>query len=94
VAVTTLMVSGWLVFDRRRILRTHVKEPALERGEKAIRITLEVPAALFRDPALAATIRLDGEMPAELRTEVVADVERGLLEVPHVHVDLVREASA
>ena len=24
-------VAGWLVFDRRRILRVHVKEPALER---------------------------------------------------------------
>ena len=62
----------------------------MARGEKAIRITLEVPAALFREPALAATIRLDDEMPAELRAEVVAEVERALLEVPHVHVELAR----
>ena len=32
VAVTTVTVAGWLVFDRRRILRVHIKAPALERG--------------------------------------------------------------
>lgn len=84
-----LNISGWVIFSRRRLLRVTMKPPALEAQEKAIRITLVVPATLFQEPVLAAQITLDGDLPLELKDETVATLKQALLDIPHLHVDLI-----
>ena len=46
----------WLVFDEAGSCRMIRTEPALERGERAMKLAITVPRAVFRTPLLQATV--------------------------------------
>lgn len=74
--MNVVTVNGWISFTEKGAARWSKGEPSLGRHERAIQISLKVPAAIFRTPSLRATIQVpaDAVAPAiELDASTVAD---------------------
>lgn len=75
--MSTLKITGWVVFDRNKITRTTVRQPDLYAHERALHITMEVPAALFATPQLRLRLSVD-EQPAPDIVDLTTNVENVL----------------
>lgn len=80
---THINYSLWLIFDRHGNVRSTRGEPSLAAGERAMRMNVEMPKAIFNTPVISAkvvvgdTFNADGEIDAIV--EKVADDIRASL---------------
>jgi hypothetical protein len=56
-------VSLWLIFDNTGGVRMTRGEPDVSRNERAMAVAVNVPHALFRAPALRATMTIEAPEP-------------------------------
>jgi hypothetical protein len=76
-------VSFWLVFDSAGGVRSVRGQPALERNERGMAMTVKVPHSLFSVPSLRATIDIQSVEPSvpPIDLTAAADALRGALGV-------------
>ncbi len=80
--------SFWLAFDEQGGLRMTRTEPGVERGERAMAMTLTIPRTLFRTPSLRAKIEVEDQGPPNLQIDTGA-VAEAIRQVIGADVDLV-----
>lgn len=56
-------IAFWLIFDSGGGVRLTRAEPGLGRSERGMAMTVKVPHALFRTPALRATMTIEAPEP-------------------------------
>lgn len=67
---------GWLVLDAWGGMKLSRGETKLDPGERAMRLAVKVPTAIFNVPSLRATVVVpDSTQPLQIAAETVADIE-------------------
>lgn len=67
-------------YSRRPRVRVTAGEPALDRNERAIRLKVDLPLALFEPPSLAASIRVEAPREAvSIDASAVAEAVRQVI---------------
>lgn len=61
VGIDKIEISFFLTFAEDGAIRLLTKQPALGRDERSMAMTLKVPRAIFRTPALSATVTINAE---------------------------------
>lgn len=70
-----IIVPLWLIFDARGNVRLTRGEPDLTRHERAMRMTVRVPQALFMTPTISASLTIEAPTMAVPEIDVVAAAE-------------------
>ena len=89
--MSTLTSTFYLALSKKKvgrytsselIGRLSINPPALARGEIAMKLSVEVPSALFEIPALRASVRIpeDAVSPATIDATVIDNVQEILSE--------------
>lgn len=67
-------------YPRRPSARISAGPPSLARGERALNLKVSLPLALFEQPEIVASIRVDQpQQPVRIDTTAVAEALRGVI---------------
>lgn len=76
---TTIEYSGHLIVDGKGGMKLSRSQPGLAPGERAIKLTVKVPRAIFKTPALVASIEVPQDTsPPVINAETLGQIENAL----------------
>lgn len=83
-----ITMEAWLTFDRDGFNRMTKTPPSVGHQERRIRVRLEVPESLFKDPDLQANITLDGDPQIADPIQIEQQLRDAIAPIPGVQLTI------